>query len=106
MDLFKKIVVAIAVIMAAVMIGLFIMSLAGCMFAPNRKDFSNDECFNAADCLYRIKDGKEKSACSMLLEACRDSMKEGRTFKRMEYCRDNKFGGLTESECRYFLNQK
>jgi len=77
--------------------------LPGCMTSPDKEDYSNDECFVAVDCLYRLKDGPDKSACAMLVEGCRDSMKELRAYKRLEYCSQNKFDDIKESECRLML---
>ena len=83
-----------------------IFFLPACMLSPDKENYSNDECYTCIDCLYRLKDSKDKSACALLVEACRDSMKEGRFYKRFEYCRDNKFDGMQERECRLLLNQK
>ena len=76
------------------------------MTAPDKEDYKQDECFNCIDCLYRLKDSKDKSACSMLVEACRDAMKEKRIYERIEYCKNNKFDDMKERECRLLLNQK
>ena len=81
--------------------------LPGCMVAPKRVDYNTSECFTAMDCLYRLKDGKDKAACAMLIEACRDVLKEERTKVRLEYC--EKYRGdkvLTPETCRLILNQK
>ena len=77
--------------------------LPGCMTSPDKEDYSNDECFVAVDCLYRLKDSEDNSSCMLLVEACRDSMKEGRSYKRLEYCSQNKFDDMKENECRLLL---
>ena len=77
--------------------------LPGCMTSPDKQDYENAECFTAIDCLYRLKDSKDKSSCMLLVEACRDSMKELRAYKRLEYCSQNKFDDIKESECRLML---
>ncbi len=80
--------------------------LSGCMSAPARENYSCDECFTAMDCLYRLKSDKDKAACAQLVEACRDTLKEGRIKARMEYCSGKKPAGVSEAECRLLLNQK
>lgn len=90
-----------------IMIWLAIMYLfCGCMSAPEKKNYQNQECFVAQDCLYRVKSGKDKAVCSPLVEACRDAMKEKRYINRVEYCRDKTPAGMSENECRLYLNQK
>ncbi len=93
-----------AVIVAAILTALHF--LPGCMSAPKREFYSCDECFTAMDCLYRLKDDKDKAACAQLIEACRDTLKEGRIRSRMEYCSGKKPAGISEAECRLLLNQK
>jgi hypothetical protein len=80
--------------------------LIGCMSAPDRKNYECEECYLAADCMYRNKDNPDKSVCSEHNKACTDAMKEKRIKQRLEYCRDCKFDGMSEGECRLYLNQK
>lgn len=94
-----------ALIIGAVAV-LILLSLIGCQMSPTRDNYSTEECYCASDCIYRNKSNDDKSVCAMLIEACRDSMKEARIYQRLKYCAENKFGGMTESECRLFLNQK
>lgn len=97
------------IVSAAVVVALVLTAvnfLPGCMSAPARENYSCDECFTAMDCLYRLKDDKDKAACAQLVEACRDTLKEGRIKARMEYCSSKKPAGVSEAECRLLLNQK
>lgn len=80
--------------------------LPGCMTSPTREDYTLDECWMFADCLYRIKSGPDKSACQAIGEACRDALKESRALRRLEYCKTHLPAGMSENECRLWLNQK
>jgi hypothetical protein len=96
--------VSAAVVVALILTGLHF--LPGCMSAPNKDNYTTAECFTAMDCLYRLKDGKDKAQCDRLVEACRDVLKEQRTRERLEYCSGKRPQTLSESECRLLLNQK
>lgn len=85
---------------------IFAVFYTGCMSAPDKEDYENKECFAAADCMYRNKDNSDKSACADLNKVCSEKYKEGQYKSRLEYCRDNKFEGMTQNECRLYLNQK
>jgi hypothetical protein len=102
--------IALYILGAAVAVALILTVLfafpIGCMSAPKKENYTCEECFTAMDCLYRLKDDKDKSACAMLIETCRDTLKEARTRARMEYCAGKKPEKMTESECRLLLNQK
>ena len=78
----------------------------GCMSAPDKEDYEYKDCFAAADCMYRNKDNPDKSACTDLNKVCAEKYKEMQQRDRLEYCRDNKFDGMTQNECRLYLNQK
>lgn len=97
-------IISAALIIAVVLTAIHL--LPGCMSAPKRDAYSCDECYTAMDCLYRIKDDKDKAACSQLIEACRDSLEETRTRARLEYCAKGRPERMTEAECRLLLNQK
>ncbi len=83
-----------------------ILLMVGCMTSPDRELYSCDECYAAADILYRLKSASDKSVAAPLVEACRDALKERRAIERLEYCRQHTPAGMTESECRMWLNQK
>jgi hypothetical protein len=85
---------------------LFLALFVCCMSAADRDNYSLDECFLAADCMYRLKDSQDKSACADLQRACSDALKEKRQRQLLEYCSQNKFNNMTENECRLYLNQK
>lgn len=94
---------------AALLIGAVLVALLfsmGCQMAPSRDNYGVEECYCYADCLYRNKGNDDKSICAMLAEGCRDSLKEKRIYERLEYCSKTKLNGMTENECRLFLNQK
>ena len=78
----------------------------GCMSAPDKSNYEFDVCYQDADCMYRNKDNQDKSACAVYKQACADMYKEKCMKSRLEYCRDNKFEGMTQNECRLYLNQK
>jgi hypothetical protein len=88
-----------------VLISLLMLVFLSCQSTPDRKNYSTEECFAFADCLYR-NEKNDKSVCAVLGEACRDSLKEKRTYDRLKFCKENQFGNMTEAECRLFLNQK
>lgn len=96
-------------ILAGLVIGtilaLIILAITGCQSAPDRKCFNTEECYQFSDCLYRNQKN-DKSACAILGEACRDSLKEKRIYGRVKYCGEFKPKDMTENECRLFLNQK
>jgi hypothetical protein len=96
--------VMIAAIVALILTALHF--LPGCMTAPHRENYSCEECFTAMDCLYRLKDDKDKAACAQIVEACRDTLKERRIKERLEYCAKSKPEKISEAECRLLLNQK
>lgn len=86
---------------------LIVLLLTGCwQSAPDVKDYVTVDCYVFADCMYRNQSNPDKSVCTIMSDACRDSLKEWRTYKRIEYCRQNKFEGISENECRLLLNQK
>ena len=93
-----------SVMIAAVFTAMFILS--SCQSAPDRDNYTCAECYVAADFLYRMKSGQDKSVVAPLIEACRDAMQEARAIKRLEYCRDKCPDGMSENECRLWLNQK
>ena len=78
----------------------------GCQSAPDRKDFQAVECFYFSDCLYRNQKNNDKSPCMILADACRDALKEQRTYERLKFCREKKPEGMSENECRLYINQK
>ena len=84
----------------------FALMTTSCQMAPSRDNYGVEECYCYADCLYRNKGNDDKSICAMLAEGCRDSLKEKRIYERLEYCSKTKLNGMTENECRLFLNQK
>jgi hypothetical protein len=103
----KKIgVFIVAAMVAALGVMLIVSFLNGCMSAPARGNYANDECFTAMDCLYRLKGDKDKAACVPLVEACRDCLKEKRGLERLIYCKTNCPNGMSENECRLWLNQR
>lgn len=85
---------------------IFFLCSINCQSAPEKKDYIHDECFVALDCMYRINSDKDKAICSLLIESCRDALKEQRGIDRLRFCRDFKPAGMSESECRLWLNQK
>jgi hypothetical protein len=101
-----KIKIGIYITLYAACIGIIIFLLSSCMSAPERKNYSENDCFIALDCMYRIKSDKDKSICMPLIESCRDALKESRGISRLKFCRDYKPAGMTENECRLWLNQK
>ena len=111
-DLVRKILyfvfVAVALFGAMVLVIFTLTATTGCQSAPDKKDYvgTADECYLFSDCMYRNQKNADKSACQILAEACRDAMKEARTIKRIEYCKDKTPVGMSENECRLMLNQK
>ena len=105
-----KILQSIAAVGLAVILTLYVIMLAsmfcGCMTSPDRADYSCDECYMAADALYRLKSVNDKSVASPLVEACRDAMKEARRIGRLEYCKKSAPADMTERECRSWINEK
>jgi hypothetical protein len=85
---------------------LFPVFYTGCMRSPDKANYRFDVCYQDADCMYRNKDNDDKSACAVYKQACADAYKENTMVNRLEYCRDNKFEGMTANECRLYLNQK
>ena len=83
-----------------------VFSLVSCQSPPEKKDYSYEECYLASDCMYRNVKNPDKSVCSVHIQACVDSMKEGRIKQRLEYCSGKKFDNMTQNECRLYLNQK
>ena len=105
-DRVKNIIIGLLFLALIVMAVVAVTVMPGCMSAPKRDFYSTDECFTAMDCLYRLKDSKEKSACAALVESCRDTLKEERFKSRLEYCKRIATEKFTEGECRLILNQK
>jgi len=77
-----------------------------CMSSPKKEDYSLTECYMAAQCMYLLKNSEDKTACAGLLSACSDALREQRLKGILEYAAQNKFGNMTENECRLYLNQK
>lgn len=103
----SKIIDVIAGFIVGIIIALiYSYMLFGCMSSPDRADYSCDECYAAADMLYRMKSAQDKSVVSPLVEACRDALKESRRVNRLKYCRDNRPEDMTERECRSWINEK
>ena len=80
--------------------------LFSCMSSPKRGNYSCDECYMAADALYRLKSANDKATAIPLVEACRDAMKEVRRIQRLEYCKKSAPADMTERECRSWINEK
>jgi biopolymer transport protein ExbB/TolQ len=99
-------VIIIILLLAVIMALVTAASFVGCMSSPDRADYSCDECYAAADMLYRMKSAQDKSVVSPLVEACRDALKEIRRVNRLKYCRDNRPEDMTERECRSWINEK
>ena len=85
---------------------IIILSSCSCMTVPDRDDYFFSECYVAMDCMYRMKKEHDKSICSPLITACNDALREQRCTNRLTYCREFTPKGMTESECRLWLNQK
>jgi hypothetical protein len=100
------IVKGVIVLLLVIGIGLSGVVLTSCISSPRKSNYSTDDCFMFSDCLYRIRAMKDKSECVTLAEACRDSLKELRTYKRIDFCKTTGIDGLSASECRLYLNQK
>ena len=98
--------IAICSILSTVIIGLLFFSISSCQTAPKAKNYKLDECYIALDCMYRINTDKDKAVCAPLIEACRDALKEKRFIDRAKFCRDYKPAGMSENECRLWLNQR
>lgn len=96
----------IIIFAAIAMFLLVIILFSSCMTTPDRDDYVSNECFVAMDCMYRLKAEIDKSSCNVLIEACRDSLKEMRALDRLNFCKNNAFESMTEKECRMWLNQK
>ncbi len=80
--------------------------LPGCMTSPDKENYPCDECYMAADALYRLKSANDKAVASPLVEACRDAMKEKTRISRLKYCHDSRPDDMTERECRSWVNEK
>lgn len=85
---------------------MILFSSCSCMSTPDKEDYISHECYIAMDCMYRLKAETDKSSCNLLIEACRNSLKEMRAIDRLKFCRENVFESMTEKECRMWLNQK
>ena len=102
---YKKII--LAGLLAAVLLALALTVIfTACQTAPKREYYSCDECYAAADMLYRMKSAQDKSVISPLVEACRDALKESRRVSRLKYCHESKPDDMTERECRSWINEK
>ena len=101
-----KLIKWLIVILICIAASTAILLMCSCQTAPDKESFVSDDCFAFADCMYRIRKGEDKAACAVLAEACRDSLKERRMYQRLEYCRSKCPQGMSESECRLYLNQK
>jgi hypothetical protein len=89
-------------------IGFIILSvfMIGCQTAPELQRGELLSCFAHRDCLYRNAKNSDKSACNLDAIECSKDRQEERTKKRLEYCEEKTFKGMTNNECRLFLNQK
>jgi hypothetical protein len=77
-----------------------------CMSSPDREEYTCDECYSAADCLYRLNKSPDKTACARIYDECCKALRERRSVVRMQFCAsDKKPKDLTESECRLLLNK-
>lgn len=88
------------------LIVLILLILGGCTTSPDRKDYVLESCFSLDRCMYLNKDNHDKSACTTSDLDCSFDRKEKRIKDRVEYCRDSTPKGMSENECRLFLNQK
>ena len=91
---------------AFIAIGITLLStfLPGCMSTPKRANYSCNECYMEADCLYRNKDNKDKSNCAGHIEDCRKVDRDLRAKAILKYCKEEKPGSWSEGECqKYFL---
>ena len=98
----EKIITVIAIISFVA----FMIIFFGCMSSPDRKNYSCEECYMAADLMYRNQKNLDKSIAAPIVEACRDAMKEQRRTQRLEYCNKNRPADMTERECRSWMNEK
>ena len=49
---------------------IFLSGCGTCQWQPKLKDYSLTSCYQAADCLYRNQDNKDKSICSDYISEC------------------------------------
>ena len=80
-----------------------VILFAGCM-SPTLQKGESLESFSRRYCLHVNK--KNPGLCAVEGEEYRKSAQEGRVKKRLEYCEEKKFIGMTKNECRLYLNQK
>lgn len=81
--------------------------LSGCLTAPSREDFSCEECFNHAYCVYLNQKNPDKSACAQRDADCTEATKNKLNQDNLEFCREYCADGvMTEDYCRLLLNQR
>lgn len=68
-------------VMLKKMLAFLCCAVLSCSSVPKKEDYNCDECFIAMQCLYLMRDSKEKSICDKLIEACRDALKDRRKLK-------------------------
>lgn len=80
---------------------IFLSGCMSCQFAPDRKNFYINACYNAADCMYRNKANKDKSICMPYMSECN-------SFNKYMFCLEerNRPDEMTFKECWLYLNQK
>ena len=96
-----KIILIIAIALFFIFCAMF-----GCQSSPERGNYNCEECFVAADVLYRNQKNIDKSVAMPLVEACRDAMKEQRRIQRLEYCTKTRPADMTFRECISWVNEK
>ena len=87
--------------MKKLFIFILFVSVAGCISAPNKKDYTLDSCFAADRCLYVNQKNPDKSICMGYMSECT-------SFSKYEYCKrkENRIDSVTFKECWLYLNQK
>ena len=84
----------------------FFLSCSSMQSNPDCDDYQCNECFVAVSCLYRVKSETDKTSCAILIEDCRNAMKEKRKIDKIIFCREKTPAGLTEETCRLWIDQK
>jgi len=101
--------IAPGLILGVIVVVIVMFALAtfpvGCMTAPKKDHYTTDECFVAADCLYRNKDNKDKSLCAGYAEDCRKANADRRAKENLKYCQDGRPKSWSEGECQKFFGK-
>lgn len=99
--------VALFVFVAALSVA-FTLTLSSCISAPKKEDFPQDACYYAAYFMWLLAKGgnPDASAAAGMVDTCRSRLNELSYLEKMEYCKKNTPQGMTENECRLWLNQK